>query len=171
MLGQPVEGWVGRVALRQAGAVDLQPAVQPAVLAPVDRHTHAVLRAATLELVEGETRRRFPVALHAGVPGRSVRHVEDPPVPDAGLRADVVLTMLRAAASLTPRPALWLTRPGELSPHDDDLRWLGPAAWAARALGTSVGLVVVTRRGWFDPVNDVRREWRRLRPRPPSART
>ena len=75
------------------------------------------------------------------------------------------------AASLTPRPALWLTRPGELSPHDDDLRWLGPAAWAAQALGMPVGLVVVTRRGWFDPVSDVRREWRRLRPRRRPALT
>jgi hypothetical protein len=60
---------------------------------------------------------------------------------------------------------LWLTRPGELSPHDDDLRWLGPATWACAALGVPVGLVVVTRRGWFDPVSDVRREWRRLRRR------
>ena len=145
-----------------------QPGIRPALQAPIDRHTHSVLRAATLDLVEGETRRRFPVAVHAGVPGRCVRHVEDPPLPDAGLRADVVLAMLRASAGLTPRPVLWLTRPGELSPHDDDLRWLGPAAWAARALGTPVGLVVVTRRGWFDPVSDVRREWRRLRPRPGS---
>ena len=142
----------------------------PALQAPVDRHTHAVLRAATLELVEGEARRRFPLVVHAGVPGRSVRHVEDPPVPDAGLRADVVLALLRASAALTPRPLLWLTRPGELSPHDDDLRWLGPAGWAACALGMPVGLVVVTRRGWFDPVSDVRREWHRLRPRPVTVR-
>ena len=148
----------------------VQPALQPALQAPVDRHTHAVLRAATLELVEHESRRRFPVAVQAGVPGHRVRHVEDPPLPDAGIRADVALALLRAAATLTSRPVLWLTRPGELSPHDADLRWLGPAAWAARALGMPVGLVVVTRRGWFDPVSDVRREWRRLRPRPASAR-
>jgi hypothetical protein len=147
-----------------------RPALQLALQAPVDRRTHTVLRAATLALVEGESRRCFPVTLHAGVPGRSVRHVEDPPVPDAGLRADVVVALLRSAASLDPRPALWLTRPGELTPHDDDLRWVGPAAWAAQALGMPVGLVVVTRRGWFDPVSDVRREWRRLRPRPASAR-
>jgi hypothetical protein len=73
--------------------------------------------------------------------------------------------MLRRSASLAARPVLWLTRPGELSPHDDDLRWLGPTAWASQALGAHVGLVVVTRRGWFDPVSGVRREWRRLRPR------
>ena len=142
----------------------------PALRAPVDRRTHAVLRAATLALVEGETRRRFPATVHAGVPGQSVHHVDDPPLPDAALRADAVLALLRAAGSLAPHPVLWLTRPGELSPHDDDLRWLGPATWAAQALGSPVGLVVVTRRGWFDPVSDVRREWRRLRPRPLSAR-
>jgi hypothetical protein len=136
-----------------------------ALSAPIDRHTHTVLRAATLELVEGEPRRRFPTTLHAGVPGRAARHVEDPPVTDAGLRADVVLALLRRSASTSPRPCLWLTRPGELSPHDDDLRWLGPATWACTALGLPVGLVVVTRRGWFDPVTGVRREWRRLRRR------
>lgn len=141
-------------------------ALQPALLAPIDRHTHRVLRAATLELIEGESRRRFPTAFHAGEPGRSVRHVEDPPIADAGLRADVALSLLRRGAALTPRPYLWLTRPGELSPHDDDLRWLGPTTWAGASLGTPVALVVVTRRGWFDPVSDVRREWRRLRRHP-----
>jgi hypothetical protein len=141
-------------------------ALQQGLQAPIDRHTHRVLRAAALQLIEGEARRRFPSALHAGEPARCVRHVEDPPLGDAGLRADVVLAMLRQAATLTPRPFLWLTRSGELSPHDDDLRWLGPTAWAASALGSPVRLVVVTRRGWFDPVTDVRREWRRLRRRP-----
>ncbi|TGN65552.1 hypothetical protein EXE59_17505 [Nocardioides eburneiflavus] len=137
-----------------------------ALQAPIDRYTHAVLRAATLELVETERRRRFPPTVHAGVPGRCVRHADDPPVADAGLRADVALAMLLRSASLTPRPVLWLTRPGQLSPHDDDLRWLGPTAWASQALGAHVGLVVVTRRGWFDPVSGVRREWRRLRAKP-----
>jgi hypothetical protein len=136
-----------------------------ALQAPVDRPTHVVLRAATLELVETESRRQFPTAVHAGEPGRRFRHVEDPPLTDAGLRADVVLALLRASTVVTARPLLWLTRPGELTPHDDDLRWLGPAGWAAGALGMPVGLVVVTRRGWFDPVSGVRREWRRLRPR------
>jgi hypothetical protein len=126
-----------------------------------------VLRAATLELVEGETRHRFPTVLHAGEPGRSVRHVEDPPLPDAGLRADVALALLRGSTALSPRPFLWLTRPGEPSVHDDDLRWLGPCTWAATSLGSPVRLIVVTRRGWFDPVSDVRREWRRLRRRAP----
>ncbi|WP_157558931.1 hypothetical protein [Nocardioides sp. Soil774] len=141
------------------------PRVPPVLQAPIDRLTHEVLRAATLELVEGEPRRRFAPVLHAGVPGRSVRHVDDLRSADAGLRADVTLALLGRATALTPRPYLWLTRAGELSTHDDDLRWLGPSAWAASALGVPVALVVVTRRGWFDPVSDVRREWRRLRRR------
>ncbi len=136
-----------------------------ALQAPINRHTHRILRAATLQLIEGETRRHFPSTLHAGEPGHSVRHVEDPPAPDAGLRADVALALLQQGARLTPHPCLWLTRPGELSPHDDDLRWLGPTEWAGACLGSPVRLVVVTRRGWFDPVSGVRREWRRLRRR------
>lgn len=138
----------------------------PCLQAPIDRRTHDVLRAATLALVESESRRRFPPVLHAGVPGRSVHHVDDPCLTDAGLRADVALALLRHGASLTPRPYLWLTRAGELSTHDVDLRWLASTAWATSALGTPTALVVVTRRGWFDPVSDVRREWRRLRRRP-----
>jgi hypothetical protein len=167
-----VEGRVARVGLRHAGPVAHQLASPYALQAPIDRYTHAVLRAATLELVETERRRRFPLTVHAGVPGRCVLHADDPPLADPGLRADVALAMLRRSASLTARPVVWLTRPGELSPHDDDLSWLGPTAWASQALGAQVGLVVVTRRGWFDPVSGVRREWRRLRPRPgPPSKT
>ena len=69
-----------------------------------DRPAHPpVLRAAVLELVEGEPRRRFPAVLHAGEPGRSVRHVEDPPLADAGLRADVALALLRRRAGAARR--------------------------------------------------------------------
>lgn len=144
----------------------LQRGLQRGLEAPIDRRTHRLLRAATLELVESESRRHFPVILHAGEPGASVRHVEAPPVADAGLRADIVLALLQQAGMRTQRPFLWLTRPGELTAHDDDLRWLGPTRWAAAALGSPAALVVVTRRGWFDPVSGVRREWRRLRRRP-----
>ena len=135
-----------------------------ALQAPIERATHAVLRAVVLDLIESEPRRRFPAALHAGVPGRSARHIDAGPM-DAGLRTDVALALLRRAGPATPRPYVWLTRPGELSVHDEDLLWLGPVAWAATALGQHTSLVVVTRRGWFDPVSGVRREWRRLRRR------
>ena len=136
-----------------------------ALRAPIDRHTHHVLRSAVLEHVEREHRRRFPTVLHAGVPGRSIVHVEDPPLADAGARADLAVALVVRARAMAPRPVVWLTRPGELHAHDDDLRWLGPVAWACGSIGEPVGLVVVTRRGWFDPVSGVRREWRRLRPR------
>lgn len=136
-----------------------------ALRAPIDRHTHQVLRGAVLELVESETRRRFPVVLHAGVPGRSAQHVEDPPLADAGARADVALALVRRARTLGAGPFVWLTRPGRPSTHDVDLQWLGPVGWACSSIGEPAGLVVVTRHGWFDPVSDVRREWRRLRRR------
>ena len=126
-----------------------------ALRAPIDRRTHRLLRAAVLELVEGEPRRSFPVGLHAGVPGRSVSHVERP-----GGETVVAPPLILGAG-----PAVWLTRPGQLSTHDIDLQWLGPVSWACSSLGEPTGLVVVTRRGWFDPVSDVRREWRRLRRR------
>ena len=138
-----------------------------ALQAPIEQLTHAVLRAAVLDLAETEPRRRFPAVLHAGVPGHSVRHVDAEPS-DAGLRADVALAVMRRAGSAPASSYVWLTRPGELSVHDDDLRWLGPVAWAAASLGQHTSLVVVTRRGWFDPVSGVRREWRRLRRRSPA---
>ena len=134
-----------------------------ALQAPIERRTHDVLREAVLELVESRPPPRFPLTVHAGVPGRSARHVEVVPTADAGARADLSLALVRRATTLHPAPVVWLTRPGELSVHDDDLRWLAPLSWAAEAAGVRAGLVVVTRRGWFDPVSDVRREWRRLR--------
>lgn len=146
-----------------------------AVHAPIDRETHAVLRAAVLALVDARPGRRFAPVLHAGRPGLAVRHHDPRPVSggaaradDAGLRADLALALLRRARALHREPLVWLTRPGELSAHDDDLRWLGPTSWAAQALGLPVGLVVVTPRGWFDPVSGVQREWQRMRPRTPG---
>ena len=136
--------------------------------APIDRRTHDALRSAVLDLGETESRRHFPAVLHAGLPGHSVSHAMTGGAGDSGLRTDVALALLGRAGVRVPRPYVWLTRPGELSVHDEDLLWLGPVAWAAAALGRPVGLVVVTRRGWFDPVSGVRREWRRLR-RAPTA--
>jgi len=142
-----------------------------ALQAPIERSTHVALRAAVLDLVESEPRRRFPAALHAGTPRNGLRHVDERPS-DFGQRCDIALVLLRGAVAAAPRhmpdPPVWLTRPGELSIHDDDLLWWGPVAWAGAALGRPTGLVVVTRRGWFDPASGVRREWRRLRRRPPA---
>lgn len=155
--------------MRHSGRVAPLPPPLPSLQAPVDRRTHLLLRAAVVELVDSRQARSAPPALHAGIPGRAVRHVDDPALGDAGVRSDVVLALLRGGSRLVGHPLLWLTRPGELSTHDIDLRWLGPAGWASRASGVDPVLVVVTPRGWFDPVSGVRREWRRLRPRTASA--
>lgn len=134
-----------------------------ALQAPVDRHTHLVLRSAVLELRERERRQRFPARLHAGLPGPGCPSVEVTPDTGFGLRADLALALLHRAAGDRARPCVWLTRPGELVVEDADLAWGRAVRWAAAALGRTDDLVVVTRRGWFDPVSGVRREWRRLR--------
>lgn len=140
-----------------------------ALQAPIDRRTHLALRAAVLDLRESERRLRFPVCVHAGVPGRSRVHVVGGSGPqDAGLRAEVALALLHRAARDVQLPWMWLTRGGELTVEDTDLAWGSAARWAAAALGTPADLVVVTRTGWFDPVSGVRREWRRLRRHPPT---
>ena len=140
-----------------------------ALQAPVDRHTHLALRSAVLELREGERRRRFAPRLHVGLPGPACPWVEVPADTGFGLRADLALALLGRAARTTPRACVWLTRPGDLVVEDADLDWGRAVRWAAAALGRTDDLVVVTRRGWFDPVSGVRREWRRLRRHAPAG--
>ena len=74
-----------------------------AVRAPVDRRTHQVLRAAVIELKEGERRHRFPVVLHAGTPGRSLRHVDGPPLADSGARQNLGPCVNTAADEAVPQ--------------------------------------------------------------------
>lgn len=140
-----------------------------ALQAPIDRHTHLALRAAVLELREGERRHHFPPRLHAGLPGPTCPVTQAPPGAGHGLRADLALALLTRAAAHVPRPCVWLTRPGELTVEDVDLDWGRAVRWAAGALGRTDTLVVVTRRGWLDPVSGVRREWRRLRRHQPAG--
>jgi hypothetical protein len=161
-----VEGASPTRDLGQAGRVR----AQHGIAAPIDRGTHLALRAAVLDVVGGRGPRRFPTTVHAGRPGLAASVVDGPALDDAGLRADVVLALLDRALRRAPGVHLWLTRPGALSPHDDDLRWLGPATWACQALGVPTGLVVVTRHGWYDPLTGASREWRRLRRPPRTAR-
>jgi hypothetical protein len=140
-----------------------------ALQAPIDRHTHLALRAAVLELREGERRQRFPARLHAGLPGPTCPRVTVPAGAGSGLRADLAVALLARGAAQASRPCVWLTRPGELAVEDADLEWGWAVRWAAGALGRTDTLVVVTRRGWFDPVSGVRREWRRLRRHAPGG--
>ncbi len=82
-----------------------------------------------------------------------------------GLRADVLAALLGRAGQADGPPLVWLTRPGELSLHDVDVDWLAAAQSAYAEAGVPLTMVVVTRRGWWDPRSDVRRVWKRLRQR------
>jgi hypothetical protein len=140
--------------------------------APITLATHAALRAAVIELKETETRRSFPVVLHAGRPGGRAHAVPTGPGWDQGLRTDVAGALLMRARAHSPEAIAWLTRPGALVLHDADAAWSAAFTTAFAEAGMPHTFVAVTRAGWFDPVSGVRREWRRLRGRtatPPSG--
>lgn len=133
--------------------------------APIDRLTHQVFRTAVLHLRESERRRRFPVTVHAGLPGRTASHSCLPGQDlDHGLRCDIAAALMARAARRPPAGQfVWITRPGSPGVHDVDQDWRSPVAWAAASLGLATSLVVVTRYGWFEPDSGVVREWRRVR--------
>jgi hypothetical protein len=49
--------------------------------------------------------------------------------------------------------------------QDVDAAWLSSARTAAAEAGVRLTMVVVTRRGWFDPRSGVTRVWKRVRDR------
>lgn len=134
---------------------------------PVDRATALTLRRAVLDHGRAEHRHRFPALLHVGVPGAAEEVVATEPdgAADHALRADIVAALLHRARRSGAVPLLWITRPGPLELQDVDAAWLAAARTATAEAGVGLTLVVVTRRGWFDPRSDVRREWKRLRQR------
>jgi hypothetical protein len=130
---------------------------------PIDREHRQLLRRAVVEHVRTLSGRSFPPLLHVGTPGGSVRRFvvrADEPT-DHALRADIVAAMLGRRG---PTPSwVWLTRRGELVPHDLDLEWLSAACTAYAEAGLDLTMVVVNRRGWRDPRSGVGRTWVRLR--------
>lgn len=139
---------------------------------PVGPHLHATLRRAVLEHVSTERRRAFPPLLHVGTPGGpQVLFANDPLDPvdhaplDQALRTDVVAAMLARQRTSSVAPLVWLTRPGDLCLQDVDAAWLAAARGAAAEAGLPLTMVVVTRRGWWDPRSGATRTWRRLRVR------
>jgi hypothetical protein len=127
----------------------------------------AVLRRAVLDHVQSEPRRDFPPLLHLGLPGRGEEVVpaDLDASHDQALRADIVATLLHRTRRTGFVPLVWLTRSGPLEVQDVDAFWLAAARAAAAEAGVELTLVVVTRRGWFDPRSGARREWKRLRAR------
>jgi len=138
---------------------------------PLARPLQNVLRRAVADHASRERRRVHPALLHVGWPGGSedVFVVVPDEELDHALRCDVVAALLHRARRHAPVagavPLLWLTRSGPLEVGDLDLAWLAAARSASAEAGVGLTLVVVTRRGWFDPRSDVRREWKRLRTR------
>lgn len=135
---------------------------------PLPRALAAVLRRAALDHVRAERRRGYPPLLHVGLPGSAEEvfalRPEDPD--DHAARADVLAAMLQRSRRVAGAvPLVWLTRTGPLDLQDVDAAWLASARTAADEAGIVLTLVVVTKRGWFDPRSGVRREWKRLRDR------
>ena len=136
---------------------------------PVDGPLHKALRRAVLEHATSERRRVFAPLLHVGTPGGpqdvfAPAHLDPDPL-DHALRADVAAALLRRHRSTSPAPLVWLTRPGELCLQDVDAAWLAAARTAAAEADLPLTMVVVTRRGWWDPRSGATRTWRRLRAR------
>lgn len=137
----------------------------PELREPLEPATAAMLRRAVLRLCTGERRRVFGPVLHVGHPdGPVATYAVDPRARlDPAVRTDLVAALLRRLPAPGPAPLVWLTRTGELALHDEDAVWLAAALQAFAESGRSLTLVVVTRRGWWDPRSGVRREWKRLR--------
>jgi hypothetical protein len=134
---------------------------------PLTRQTLALLRRAVLEHRDTERRRVFPPVLHVGLPGGhalALDHRYDGPI-EHGLRADLVAACLRATNTTEIEPLVWLTRTGDFVLEDADADWMSAASSAFAEAGVPLTMVVVTRRGWWDPRSGARREWKRLRRR------
>lgn len=135
----------------------------PLLADPLPRTTGALLREAVRRHVIGERRRRFAPMVHVGRPGgREWSAAAATAETDHAVRTDVMAALLGSSGE---GPHLvWLTRPGMLTAHDVDAAWLSAASGAWAEAGRDLTWVVVTRRGWWDPRSDLRREWVRLRP-------
>jgi hypothetical protein len=113
------------------------------------------------------TRRSLPTTCHVGRPGGQSTSLAD--VDDASLRADLVERAIDGLLAVDGACA-WVTRGGELGTTDSDIAWFAAArAGFARHGLPMEAFVVVTRKAWVDLVSGERREWRRVRAKPPAA--
>ena len=129
--------------------------------------TLTLLRRAVLDLRVTESRKTFPPVLHVGVPGAAAIAYEprrNEPL-EHGLRADLVAACLRHTCVGEVVPLVWVTRTGDFVLEDSDAAWLSAARSAYAEAGVPLTMVVVTRRGWWDPRSGASREWKRLRRR------
>ncbi|MDP3890695.1 hypothetical protein [Nocardioides sp.] len=136
------------------------------VAEPVPPLLHRRLRAEILAFKASEARRRFPVVVHVGVPGRPHEGFAEHPGShlDHALRTEIVGALVQRV-DVTEPPVTWVTRPGGLDLHESDQAWLAAALAAYAEEGLPLTMVVLTRSGWYDPRSGTRRTWVRLRPR------
>lgn len=137
----------------------------PVIVEPVPRPLARRLRAAVLELANGERRRCFPATIRFGLPEGDPIEVPETGDLDHGLRCDLAAAAFYDLERRRMTGLVWLTRPGLLSLHDIDASWVSAVLAAAGERGECPTLAVVTRHGWFDPRSGVRRQWRRIRQR------
>lgn len=141
-----------------------QPGDQPGA-EQISRAAHEALRLAVARFRASEPRRSFPPVVHVGRPGGAEVDFVDLPDHrlDHTLRTEVTAALLSCAQAGMRRPVVWLTRVGVLGAEDVDLQWYAAARAAYGEAGVRLGMVVVTKTGWYDPRTGARREWRRLR--------
>jgi hypothetical protein len=134
---------------------------------PLSPQAQALLRRAVLDFRVSERRKSFAPVLHVGVPGVAVCTHEPGRAErlEHGLRADLVAAMLCRTRTGPVEPLVWVTRTGGFVLEDTDAAWLSAARSAFAEAGVALTMVVVTRRGWWDPSTGRRREWKRLRRR------
>jgi hypothetical protein len=138
----------------------------PELVEPIAPHIKNQLRTAVAALCSDRRRRRFPATIHVGTPGDIFcSFTDDEEHLDIGLRTAIVEALMSGVSPPQSNPLCWLSRPGELRWNDTDAAWLGPVVRAFAAACQPLTMVVVTRRGWYDPRSGVTREWKRLRSR------
>lgn len=125
-----------------------------------------LLRREVGRLRQRESRRVFDSALSIGeLDGRRdsfVVRAADLPVLDDALRTDLVARLLDDTPAAYG--TVWLTRAGQPSPHDEDLRWLAASTRAFGSAGRRMhGFYAITRTGWLDVRTGQNRTWKRLR--------
>ena len=128
-----------------------------------------LLRREVAALRARETRRVFDAAVSVGVLGGErdsfVARAADRELLDAALQVDVLCGLLEGADPAW-RTA-WLTRAGEVDPHDVDVAWLSAARRAFAIQDRPLeAFYVITRYGWRDAVSGEQRTWKRLRAQP-----
>ncbi|HEY9563380.1 MAG TPA: hypothetical protein VIR30_06380 [Nocardioides sp.] len=85
---------------------------------------------------------------------------------DAGMRTEIAVALIHRSLTVTDRPAAWLTRAGVPQPHDLDMAWIPVLHRAFGMLEVAPRAVaVVTKTGWYDPLNEDGATWQRLRVR------